>query len=192
MSWLATLLMAIAAGFVAANGGRAQWLVARLSQDLGASRGLLSGALATSSITMGVAAWLGAMAGANLGEAALQAFAAACLLGATGELLWPVREPRASEPTRSLGAISLVLMTRQVFDAPRLIVLAAATQVPDTDLLGLGGAIGTGFCLWLAWEFGEIIERQFSTVIARGIMGLILLVLGGLLASEAVRLSTSV
>lgn len=185
MTWLATLLMAVAAGFITANGGRAQWLVARLSNDLGPSLGLLLCGLTTSGVAMGLSVWLGAMASAHFGSAALSAVAALALFGATGELLWPVRAPLAKEPTRSLGAISLVLFAKQVLDAPRLILFAVATQIPQAIVLGLGGAIGVGFCLWLAWEFGEIIERQFSTVVARWITGLILLVVGGLLLLEA-------
>ena len=189
MSWLAILLMAAAAGFVATNGGRAQWLVVGLARKLGASQGLLLSALLASSVTTALAAWLGSFAASHFGEAALQWLAALAMLGASAELLWPVRMREVDEPTRSLGAISLVLIARQLVDAPRLIVLAAATQLGPASLLALGGALGAGLCLWFGWRFRDIIDRRFSAVATRWAMGLVLLVLAVLLGAEAVKLA---
>lgn len=189
MTWFATLLMAVAAGLVASNGGRAQLLVAQLAKELGRSQGLLLVALATSCAAMALATWLGSLASTHLSEFLRTLLAAAAMGGASGRLLWPVRAASAKEPTRSLGAIALVLMARQLVDAPRLFIFAAATQLKFESLLGLGGALGTGLCLWFSWRFADVIDQRFSVPAMRLIIGLMSLVVSGLLAADAVSLA---
>ena len=189
MSWFAVLLMAMAAGFVATNGGRAQLLVARLARVLGRSQGLLLSALAASSGTMLLAVWLGSIARLQLDNDLVGWLAALAILAASIELLWPIRMREAKEPTRSLGAISLVLITRQFVDAPRLVVFAASTQLAPATILALGGALGGGICLWFGWRFGDMVDRRFAAKPVRWTMGLILLGLAILLAAEVANVS---
>jgi putative Ca2+/H+ antiporter (TMEM165/GDT1 family) len=186
MSWFAVLLMVMAAGFVATDGGRAQLLVARLAKDLGRSQGLLLSALATSSATMLLAVWIGSVARLQLDKDVIAWLAALAMLGASIELLWPVRMREAKEPTRSLGAVSLVLIARQLVDAPRLVVFAASTQLAPAFILALGGALGGGVCLWFGWRFGDMVDRRVASKLVRWTMGLILLMLAVLLAAKAV------
>jgi hypothetical protein len=187
MSWFAILLMAVAAGFVTSNGARAQLLVAWLARELGRSQSLLLSALFISSATMLLAAWLGSQARLHLGDEEVGWLTVLAMLGASVELLWPMRMRAASEPTRSFGAISLVLAGRQSIDAPRLVILAAGMQLGPASLLGVGGAIGAGISLWFGWRFGEIVQRQASVDALRWIIGLILLVLALLLGAENLR-----
>jgi putative Ca2+/H+ antiporter (TMEM165/GDT1 family) len=188
VTWFGTLLVAVAAGLVASNGGRAQLLIAQLAKELGRSQGLLLSALITSTVTIILAAWLGSLAGSYFDQPNRTMLAAAAMTGASVRLLWPIRTGELKEPTRSLGAISLVLLVRQMADAPRLFIFAAATQLEFTLLLGLGGTAGAGLCHWFSWRHGDIIDRRFSAPAVRWTLGLMLLVAGGLLAADAANL----
>ena len=57
-------------------------------------------------------------------------FVAAALAVAAIELAWPMRKKPPREPTRSLGAIALVLGAGQVTDAARFLVLALLVLSP--------------------------------------------------------------
>ena len=115
------LLFAMVASLLAATGARDQLLVARLAAALGRGNGLLVVALASSAMTATIAAWAGAMLARTMSESAATMFVAIALLLAAGECAWPNRERAPREPTRSLGAMAIVLFARQLTDASRLI-----------------------------------------------------------------------
>jgi hypothetical protein len=68
---------------------------------------------------------------------------------------WFTKPPRApAEPTRSLGAMALVLLAGQATDAARFFVLALAVATAEPGLAAAGGALGSGAVLTVAWALG--------------------------------------
>lgn len=137
-----------------ALGGRDQWLVAQWSDALGRSVPLLLTGMASAALAAAAMAWIGAEFAALLPRRAAQLLVAFALAIAAAELAWPVRLKAPQEPTRSLGAIGIVLLSRQVGDAARFAVfaLAAWSVVPRTA--GLGGALAGAGAVTLGWGIG--------------------------------------
>ena len=145
------LFIALLTSALATVGGRSTRLMASLADTLGGSVGLLAlawlGAIATSAL----AAWAGALLAPQTAPAAKAMFVAFALALAAVELL--VMRDRAvpAEPTRSLGAIALVLFAGQLTDAARFFVLALAVATGAPVLAAAGGALGSGAALSIAW-----------------------------------------
>ena len=97
---------------------------------------------------------------------------------AAAELAYPIRIKTPQEPTRSLGAIAIVLLARQMGDGARFAVFAVAawTVVPLTA--GLGGALGGAAAVAVGWSVGSETLARWPLRIAR-------LVLAGCLALAA-------
>jgi len=166
---------ALVATLLAATGGRDQRMVANLADRLGAGIGLLAVAWLTCAVSTGFAAAIGAgmaVLFAPAGKAMLVAFA--LLLGA-GELAWPILWKEPAEPTRSLFAIGFVLASRQLLDAARFIVFALAAATGAPELVAIGGTLGGGAALTLAWAMGGDLTRRIPLrAIRLGIAGLLL------------------
>lgn len=154
LSRVDSFLLALLLVSALALGGRDQWLVAQWADALGRSVPLLLTAIATAALSAAVMAWLGAEFAALLPRRAAQMLVAFALGVAAFELAWPVRLKEPREPTRSLGAIGIVLLARQIGDATRFAVfaLAAWSIVPLTA--GLGGALGGAGAVALGWTVG--------------------------------------
>lgn len=147
-------LLSLLLVFALALGGRDQWLVAQWSDALGKSAALLAAGVACAIASAAAMAWLGAEFAAMLPRRAAQMLVAFALAAAAFELGWPVRNKTPEEPTRSVGAIAIVLLARQIGDAARFVVfaLAAWTALPVTA--GLGGALGGAAAVTLGWSIG--------------------------------------
>lgn len=138
---MTAFLFAFVAVFAVSLGGRDQLLVARLAERLGRGGGLLAvGALASalSAFAMAVA---GLALALMLPGPAADMLVAFGLLIAAAELAWPRRAPLPEEPTRSLFATLIVLLSRQLGDAARFMVFALAAG-GSAWLAGIGGALG--------------------------------------------------
>ena len=157
---MTSLLFAMVASFVVATGARDQLLVARLAGALGASNGLLAVALASSVASASIAACFGAWLSQTMSENAMTMFVAIVLLLAALECAWPNRDKVPKEPTRSLGAIFIVLFARQLTDASRFLVAAFAMVFASWPLAGLGGAIGGGAAVSIGWSAGLNLEKN--------------------------------
>ncbi|QDH35895.1 hypothetical protein [Porphyrobacter sp. YT40] len=147
-------LIAALLTFALATGGRDQWMVARWADGLGPSRGLLAVAVLSAIASAAAMAWIGAEFAALLPRRAGQMLVAFALGAAALELAFPVRLKSPQEPTRSLGAIAIVLLARQIGDGARFAVfaLAAWSAVPFTA--GLGGALGGAAAVAAGWSAG--------------------------------------
>ena len=91
---------------------------------------------------------------------AVAAWAAGVWVSVLGSLLLLIRSRAApAEPTRSLGAMALVLFAGQITDAARFFVLALAVATGAPVLAAMGGALGSGAVLTAAWALGGGWER---------------------------------
>lgn len=147
-------LLSLLLVFALALGGRDQWLVAQWSDALGQSWLLLLIAAASAASSAGVMAWVGAEFAALLPRRAAQMLVAFALAIAAFELAWPVRVQAPREPTRSLGAIGIVLLARQMGDGARFAVFALAAWANWPVTAGLGGALGGAGAVALGWTIG--------------------------------------
>ncbi len=161
-----------------AMGGREQLMVAQWAGARGQSAARLAGAGLGAGRSAGGRAWVGAEFAALLPRRAAQMLVAFALAIAAVELALPVRLKAPQQPTRSLGAIAIVLLARQVRDGARFAVfaLAAWTAVPITA--GLGGALGGAAAVAAGWGIG-------ADALARGPLRLVRLGLAGCLIVAA-------
>lgn len=149
----AFFLALLAAALVTAA-GREAVAVSRLSAAMGSGPRLLAALWLAAAGSSAFAGWLGAELAPQLGPPAKALLIAFALLAAAAELLVLRARPAPREPTRSLAAIVLVLLGRQVTDAARLLVLALAASLGSPLLAAAGGAIASGGVLTAAWALG--------------------------------------
>ena len=156
--------LALFAAAAASLAGREAVRVARLSAALGARAALLT------------ACWLGARIVGWIAQDARAVLVPVALLLAAGELalLRPARAP--AEPTRSFGAIAIVLGTAQLTSAAGLLTLTLAASSAVPQLTALGGALGSGAVLTAAWRAGREWEARLPLLTLRwAVAGLLLL-----------------
>lgn len=149
------LFLALLTSALAMIGGRPAQTTAELSGAHGARVGLLIVAWLSAIVTAALAAWAGARLAPMMPPAGKAMFVAAALAISAIELLFARSGGRAAEPTRSLGAIALVLLAAQVTDAARFFVLALALATGAPVMAAVGGALGSGAVLSVAWAIGD-------------------------------------
>lgn len=147
-------LLALLLVFALAMGGRDQRMVADWAGALGASAQLLAVALVCACLSAGMMAWMGAEFAALLPRRAAQMLVAFALAIAAAELAMPVRAKAPKEPTRSLAALALVLLARQIGDGARFAVFALAAWSALPFTAGLGGAMGGAAAVGFGWAAG--------------------------------------
>lgn len=148
--FLLSLLLVVAL----ASGGRDQMMVAQWSEALGRSAGLLVVAALSAAITAAAMAWVGGDLVAIVNARAKQMMVAFALGMAALSLAWPVRLAAPREPTRSLPALFIVLVSRQIGDSARFGIFALALWTGAPVASGLGGALGGAAAVGLAWAVG--------------------------------------
>jgi len=154
------LFLALLTSVMAMTGGRSALLTARLSGALGGSVALLAACWLTAIASSALAAWAGSLLAPTMPPAGKTMFAAAALALASIELLFARVRAAPAEPTRSLGAIVLVLAAGQATDAARFLVLAIAVATGVPLLAAAGGALGSGAVLTAAWALGAEWETR--------------------------------
>jgi hypothetical protein len=170
------LFLALLTSVLAMLGARPTLLTARLSGALGGTAGLLIACWITAIVTAALAGWAGGWLAPQMAPAAKAMFIAAALAVSALELLFMRSRAAPTEPTRSLGAIALVLLAEQVTDAARFFVLALAVATGAPPLAAAGGALGSGMVLTAAWAIaGDWEERLPLRVIRLGVSGLFLI-----------------
>ncbi|MFC3096832.1 hypothetical protein [Alteraurantiacibacter palmitatis] len=174
LSFLAALLLGAA--------GRDGVRVARLSAGsgpataLGAAPGLVLAiwfsALAASALAAGAGAWL-----APQMPGPARTMFVAMALGVAALELAVRKAPRApAEPTRSTGAILIVLAAAQITDSARFVIAALAVLTREPWLAAAGGTLGSGVALTLAALAGGEWERRLPLrAMALALAGLLLL-----------------
>ena len=153
------LFLALLTSALALVGAKPAALTARLSRELGSGAGLFAVCWATAIATSALAGWAGASMAPLMAPAAKAMLVAAALALAALELLLTRSRAAPAEPTRSLGAMALVLFAGQITDAARFFVLALAVATGAPMLAAVGGALGSGAVLTAAWALGGEWER---------------------------------
>jgi hypothetical protein len=170
---MAALFLTLLAAALALAGGRSAMLIARLSGALGGGAGLLAVGWITAAAASALAAWAGSWLAPLMPPAGKTMFAAAALAIAALELLFAFPRRAPTEPTRSLGAIGVVLFAGQMTDAARFLVLALAVATGEPVLAAIGGTLGTGAVLTAGWALGtDWEERMFLRTIRFAAMAL--------------------
>lgn len=170
------LFLALLTSALAMLGARPTLLTARLAAALGPGAGLLATCWLSAIATSALAGWAGAWLAPQMAPAAKAMFVAAALAVSALELLFMRSRAAPAEPTRSLGAILLVLLAAQVTDAARFFVLALAVATGAPVLAAAGGALGSGAVLTAAWAVGGAWEMRVPLKAVRlGVSGLFLL-----------------
>lgn len=144
--------------FAIALGGRDQVLVARLSSTLERSTQLLVLGGVCALVSAGVMAFAGSTMAGILPPRAADMLVAFALAIAAFELAWPVKLMPMDEPTRSYGAIGIVLLARQIGDAARFVIFALAAEATYPLVTIIGGSIGGFAALALGWSMGSDLE----------------------------------
>lgn len=180
------LFLAMLGALVASFGARDQRLVAQLRGAFGPALPLLASALVASTASSALAAWFGVRIGHGMSEDAVAMLTAFALLFAGVELLLPIKVRPLEEPTRSAGATLLALLAKQVTDAARFLVLALSIAFPATILVAIGGAIGSGAALVLAWSAPEFFANSTRLVLLRRLLAFPVL-LGGIVVGLQAR-----
>lgn len=169
-------LLSLLLVFAMASGGRDQWMVAHWADAFGRGWPLLSLAVLSACLSAAVMAWIGAGFAALLPPRAGQMLVAFALGMAAVELALPVRVKPPKEPTRSLPALLIVLLARQIGDGARfgIVALAAWTAAPVTA--GLGGALGGAAAVAVGWSVGAETLARWPLGILRRVLAAGLLV----------------
>lgn len=179
----ASLLFAMVATFLAGIGARDQLMVARLSGHFGGSPPVLATGLACATLSAAGMAWAGWRVETLISDSAEAMLVAFALAAAAVELFWPIRLAPAREPTRSLVALAIVLLSRQLGDGARFCIFAIAAATSSPQMTALGGALGGGAALAVGWTLGHTLERKLplrGIRIAIGVMTLIAALMIGL------------
>tara|TARA_R110002072_G_scaffold162846_6_gene315148 strand:+ start:9105 stop:9668 length:564 start_codon:yes stop_codon:yes gene_type:complete len=181
----ASLFFAMVAAFLAGIGARDQLIVARLSGHFGGSPMVLATGLACAALSAAAMAWAGWRVEMLISDSAETMLVAFALAAAAFELFWPIRVAPAREPTRSLPALAIVLLSRQIGDGARFCIFAIAAATSSPQMTALGGALGGGAALAMGWALGHALERRLplrGIRIALGCVTLLLALLIGLTA----------
>ena len=160
-------LIAFVAILLLGTGGRDQVLLAGLAAKLGKRVSLLAAGLIVSALTALAAAWLAALVEVQAGTEDTIPLAAfdIGLAGLEMAMIRPRRTP--TEPTRSLGAITLVLLAFQAADAVRLATFALTLTSSTAMLTAFGAALGGMATLTTGWVLGERLSVLIVTRIRR-------------------------
>ena len=151
---MAAFLLCLILTFIIALGGREQLIVAQFSESLERSPALLATAVAGAVASACIMAFAGAAMAELLPRRAAEMLVAFALAIAAFELAWPVKLRVMREPTRSLVAIGVVVLARQVGDGARFAVFAFAAWAVFPTTAAIGGALGGAAAATLGWSIG--------------------------------------
>lgn len=180
-----SFFLAFIAVLATSIGSRDQLLVAQLSHRLGRGYGLLMTGWLVTIVTAGIMAWAGQAAAQILPGEGKTMLVAIALVLAAAELAWPNRVNAAKEPTRSLGAIALVLFSRQMGDAGRFLIFAIAASTGVPQLAGIGGALGGMAAVTTGWLMAAALASERPLRAVRRVLAGIVLLAGVIIGLSA-------
>lgn len=177
LSFLAVLLAGL--------GARDQTTVATLSLRQRGRPGVLLTGIVVSLVTAGFAAWAASFVVPLLVPKARLVTVAMALAFAGGEALWPFTARRMEEPTASLGALGIVVLSHQMTDAARFLVFALAALFAAPVPAAVGGGLAGAISLGLAWALPEPFAH-LRLQLARRSVGLLLLLVAAVVFFQAI------
>ena len=175
---MSAFLLALVATLLASTGGRDQRLVAQLSERMNAPVPLLIAAGASAIVAAMIAAAFGEALALLLPSAAKTMLVAFALILAAIELAWPILQRDPAEPTRSVFAVILVIVARQIGDGPRFLILAIAAAYGSPWMAGAGGALGGAAALALGWAVGAQLYARWPLRAVRWALAAVLFLAG--------------
>lgn len=171
---MAGFLFAFLVTLVLGTGARDQVLVARLApRPMVLVVGVICTAIAATAI-----GWAGIKVAPMLNGPARSILVAMALALAAIELVLSKPGAKPLEPTQSLGALAIVLLAQQLFDATRFAVFAIAAASPFPPAAIAGGVLGSAGSILTGWLAGDDIERLPLVPIRRS-LGLVLMLVAG-------------
>jgi hypothetical protein len=172
---LPSFFLALIAAALATLGGREAVRVARLSAALGGGIALLVAGCLACLVACLLAARLGSGIAGELAPEAKAMLVAIALLLAGLELLVLAPGKAPAEPTRSFGAVLLVLGAAQLTAAAGFLVVALAAATGAPWLAAAGGTLGSAAVFAAAWSMaGEWEQRMPLRLLRFGVAGLLL------------------
>ena len=178
---MAAVFLAFLAVAAAMLAGREAVRVARFAAA-GANTGAMVGlVLLVAVAACAAAAWLAGTFAPLLSTGHQAWFVAVALVLAALEVIFLDAPAKPREPTRSFGALALVLFAGVLADASGLIVISLAVATGEPALAAIGGALGAGGVLVAAALAGEDWERLPRTAL-RWAVGIALLGAAALIA----------
>lgn len=180
-----SFFLAFVGALLTSIGSRDQLLVAQVSARLGSAYGLLAAGWGAAVLSAFVMAWAGLAVAQILPSDGKTMLVAIALVLAAVELAWPNRTAALQEPTRSLGAIALVLFSRQLGDAGRFLIFAIAAATGAPFLAGVGGALAGGAGITLGWMAKADLEKALPLRTIRRALAAIVLLVGILIGLTA-------
>lgn len=173
-------ILALIGVLLASLGSRDQLIVARFSRVAGSPLDILAVAFAVSLVSAAIAGWASLLIAPILNPKA-RLFLAALALGFAALEAWLLKsraEPK--EPSRSRGALAIVLLALQLTDAARFLVFGIALAVNHAVAAAAGGAIGGAIALAMAWAEPDRFSGEGLRRVRRGIGGLMLVLAFGI------------
>lgn len=169
-------LLSLMATLVLGLGSRDQVLMAGFSARMGQRPSLLIVGIISAVAAAAGAVWLAGSFAPLLEPAARKMLAVLALGLAALEMIVIRPKPLPGEPTQSLGAFSLVLLSLQLTDAARFVLFAivVASLLPAAS--GLGGAIGGAAIIAAGWAAGNALLALPLTRIRRWLGAALLLI----------------
>lgn len=180
-----SFLLCLVMTFAIAFGGREQLIVAQFSESLERSLPLLATGALCALLSAAIMAYAGSSLAAILPPRAAAMLVAFALAIAAFELIWPVKLKVMEEPTRSLIAIGIVVLARQVGDAARFVIFAFAAEATYPTTALIGGAIGGIAAVALGWSVGLAALEKFPLRIIRRALGVCLFVAAAVIGLNA-------
>lgn len=162
--------------FAIALGGRDQLIVAQFSEAVERSTALLAAGAFCAVLSAGLMTYAGSTMADLLPPRAANMLVAFALAAAALELAWPVKLKAMKEPTRSIVAIAIVVLVRQVGDAARFVIFAFAAGATYQVTAMMGGAIGGVAAVALGWSLGLVQMQKFPLLLIRRALAVCLFV----------------
>ena len=175
-----TLLAVLVSGL----GARDQLTVAGLAQSQGARPGIVVIAAFVALATAAFAGWAAYLLIPLMLPDARVFLCAVALAFAAGESLILTPRPPKGEPTRSLGALTIVLFAHQLTDAARFVIFGVAVAMNAPVPAAAGGALAGVVLLGWAWAAPDQILHAWLRPARRG-LGVVLALVAAYIAMRA-------
>ncbi len=173
---MAAAFFAFLAAAFAGIGARDQVLIAALTARNGRRWAVLPMALCVAWLSTFAAVWAAGLVAGQLNNRAGLLLAALALTLAALELAILAPRKAPEEPTRSLGAATLVLAATQITDATRFLIFAIAIAAEAPRQALLGGALGSMVVVAAGWLGGEDLLGLRLKPVRRGLAAVLVLV----------------